>query len=212
MAIKKFITFICCFLFAFIFLIPQNVTAPSVMAETKILELPILDVNIEEPQEKTATEENQMDFFSDSIRVMVPLEIKEKIIEQLNSMTYEIQILSTITWNEAGAIPSITHQSAVIWCILNRVDDQNFGSSIIEVATSPNQFAYYGYINGEKLQWLATDVLTRWLLEKEGYVEVGRTLPQEYLYFIGDGVYNHFRATYNSKETWNWSYGSPYEN
>lgn len=143
---------------------------------------------------------------------MVPLEIKEKIIEQLNSMTYEIQILSTIAWNEAGAIPSITHQSAVIWCILNRVDNQNFGNSIIEVATSPNQFAYYGYINGEKLQWLAIDVLTRWLLEKEGYVEVGRTLPQEYLYFIGDGVRNHFRTTYNSKATWNWSCESPYEN
>lgn len=63
MAIKKFITFICCFLFAFVFLIPQSVTAPSVMAETKNLELPMLDVNVEELQEKTTTEENQMDFF-----------------------------------------------------------------------------------------------------------------------------------------------------
>lgn len=210
MAIKKFITFICCFLFAFVFLIPQSVTAPSVMAETKKLELPMLDVIIEEPEEQS--EEERLVYFSDSIKVMVPVEVKEKIIEQLNSMTYEIQLLSTIAWNEAGAIPSITHQSAVIWCILNRVDSEKFGTSIIEVATSPNQFAYYGYINGEKLQWLAADVLTRWLLEREGYVEVGRTLPQEYLYFIGDGARNHFRTTYNSKATWNWSCESPYEN
>lgn len=210
MAIKKFITFICCFLFAFVFLIPQSVTAPSVMAETKKLELPMLDVIIEEPKEQS--EEKKLVYFSDSIKVMVPVEVKEKVIEQLNSMTYEIQLLSTIAWNEAGAIPSITHQSAVIWCILNRVDSEKFGTSIIEVATSPNQFAYYGYINGEKLQWLAADVLTRWLLEREGYVEVGRTLPQEYLYFIGDGARNHFRTTYNSKATWNWSCESPYEN
>lgn len=210
MAIKKFITFVCCFLFAFVFLIPQSVTAPSVMAETKKLELPMLDVIIEEPEEQS--EEERLVYFSDSIKVMVPVEVKEKIIEQLNSMTYEIQLLSTIAWNEAGAIPSITHQSAVIWCILNRVDSEKFGTSIIEVATSPNQFAYYGYINGEKLQWLAADVLTRWLLEREGYVEVGRTLPQEYLYFIGDGACNHFRTTYNSKATWNWSCESPYEN
>ena len=210
MAIKKFITFICCFLFAFIFLIPQSVTAPSVMAETKKLELPMLDVIIEEPEEQS--EEKKLVYFSDSIKVMVPVEVKEKVIEQLNSMTYEIQLLSTIAWNEAGAIPSITHQSAVIWCILNRVDNEKFGTSIIEVATSPNQFAYYGYIDGEKLQWLAADVLTRWLLEREGYVEVGRTLPQEYLYFIGDGARNHFRTTYNSKATWNWSCESPYEN
>lgn len=210
MAIKKFITFICCFLFAFVFLIPQSVTAPSVMAETKKLELPMLDVIIEEPEEQS--EEEKLVYFSDSIKVMVPVEVKEKVIEQLNSMTYEIQLLSTIAWNEAGAIPSITHQSAVIWCILNRVDNEKFGTSIIEVATSPNQFAYYGYIDGEKLQWLAADVLTRWLLEREGYVEVGRTLPQEYLYFIGDGARNHFRTTYNSKATWNWSCESPYEN
>ena len=210
MAIKKFITFVCCFLFAFVFLIPQSVTAPSVMAETKKLELPMLDVIIEEPEEQS--EEERLVYFSDSIKVTVPVEVKEKIIEQLNSMTYEIQLLSTIAWNEAGAIPSITHQSAVIWCILNRVDNEKFGTSIIEVATSPNQFAYYGYIDGEKLQWLATDVLTRWLLEREGYEEVGRTLPQEYLYFIGDGDRNHFRTTYNSKATWNWSCESPYEN
>lgn len=210
MAIKKFITFICCFLFALFFLIPQSVTAPSVMAETKKLELPMLDVIIEEPEEQS--EEEKLVYFSDSIKVMVPVEVKEKVIEQLNSMTYEIQLLSTIAWNEAGAIPSITHQSAVIWCILNRVDNEKFGTSIIEVATSPNQFAYYGYIDGEKLQWLATDVLTRWLLEREGYEEVGRTLPQEYLYFIGDGDRNHFRTTYNSKATWNWSCESPYEN
>ena len=210
MAIKKFITFICCFCLPLFFLIPQSVTAPSVMAETKKLELPMLDVIIEEPEEQS--EEEKLVYFSDSIKVMVPVEVKEKVIEQLNSMTYEIQLLSTIAWNEAGAIPSITHQSAVIWCILNRVDNEKFGTSIIEVATSPNQFAYYGYIDGEKLQWLAADVLTRWLLEREGYVEVGRTLPQEYLYFIGDGVRNHFRTTYNSKATWNWSCESPYEN
>lgn len=33
-------------------------------------------------------------------------------------------------------------------------------------------------------------------LEKMGYIDVGRTLPSDYLYFSGNGKYNTYRTEY----------------
>lgn len=43
---------------------------------------------------------------------------------------------------------------------------------------------------------LARVTLARWELEKMGYIDVGRTLPSEYLYFSGNGEYNTYRTEY----------------
>jgi len=54
---------------------------------------------------------------------------------------------------------------------------------------------------------LAIDVLTRWLNGGEG-----RVLPEEYVFFHGDGVHNHFRIEYkHNGQYWDWSLDSPYE-
>ena len=58
---------------------------------------------------------------------------------------------------------------------------------------------------------LAKDVLTRWLLEKEGFTEVGRILPKEYLFFAGRNGKNHFRTGYRTRDYWDFSWESPYE-
>ena len=58
---------------------------------------------------------------------------------------------------------------------------------------------------------MATDVVTRWLLEKEGFEEVGRVLPNDYLFFGGDGKQNWFRKKFKSNGVfWDWSLESPY--
>lgn len=49
---------------------------------------------------------------------------------------------------------------------------------------------------------LAQDVLARWALEHEGWQDVGRVLPREYLWFSGDGVINTFRTEYVGGEKW----------
>jgi hypothetical protein len=85
--------------------------------------------------------------------------------------------------------------SKVAWCILNRVDAT--GSSIQQVVTAPNQFAYRSYINGEDYLYLAKDVLLRYCMEKCGIEDCGRTLPNDYMQFRGDGKLNHFYKTFN---------------
>ena len=102
---------------------------------------------------------------------------------------------------EAGGIPSLTEQSGVLWIVCNRVDSESsfFPDDIESVIEQEGQFD--GYIPGETYTEadyeLAVDVFERWYREKNGETEVGRTLPKEYLFFLGDGEHNHFTTTQN---------------
>ena len=89
---------------------------------------------------------------------------------------------------------SIDNQQKAVWCVLNRVDDERYPDSIIEVLSQSGQF--HGYSPNhpvwDELTAVAEDVLTRWSLEKQG-VAVNRELPKSYLYFTGTGKENIFR-------------------
>ena len=89
---------------------------------------------------------------------------------------------------------SIDNQQKAVWCVLNRVDDERYPDSIIEVLSQSGQF--HGYSPNhpvwDELTAVAEDVLTRWSLEKQG-VAVNRELPKSYLFFTGTGRENIFR-------------------
>ena len=125
----------------------------------------------------------------------------------------EAEVLAKTVYGEARGC-SITEQAAVIWCVLNRVDDECafWPDDIIGAATQPKQF--HGYYAGNPVTQehyeLALDVIDRWQREKNGEADVGRVLPPEYLYFHGDGEHNHFRTEYAGGHTWDWSLDSPY--
>ena len=126
----------------------------------------------------------------------------------------EFKMLAKLVYREARGIPSKTEQAAVIWCVLNRVDSQEFPNNIPDAITQPFQFAN---INNtpveEEFLELSKDVVKRWILEKNGYANVGRVLPKEYLYFLGDGKHNNFRKDFNNiKDIWGWNLDSPYDN
>lgn len=123
----------------------------------------------------------------------------------------EIETLAKIVYREARGIKEDSHKAAVVWCILNRVDDGYWGDSIVEVATYPNAFAWVPDtpVEGELVD-LVVDVITRWNYEKQGLSDVGRTLPKDYLYFTGDGSYNHFTREWGSTDYWDWSLPDPY--
>ena len=92
---------------------------------------------------------------------------------------------------------SIDNQQKAVWCVLNRVDDERYPDSIIEVLSQSGQF--HGYSPNhpvwDNLTAVAEDVLTRWSLEKQG-VAVNRELPKSYLYFTGTGKENIFREVF----------------
>lgn len=127
--------------------------------------------------------------------------------------TYEeVEMLAKTIWAEARGVPSTARQAAVAWCALNRLDVGTFGDTLAEVLSKPYQFAYdpASPVTDEFLA-LADDVLHRWYLEQNGVEDVGRTLPEDYLFFEGDGLENHFRKEYEKTgDTWDWSLPDPY--
>lgn len=125
----------------------------------------------------------------------------------------EAILLAQVMLNEAGGVPSKTEQSMVAWTVLNRVDDGRFGGSVYEVLAAPAQFAWWsGTAVRDDLLVLARDVLIRYNREKNGEVSVGRTLPEGYLYFYGDGSHNHFYTGSGGDSSYNFSdYPTPYE-
>ena len=108
----------------------------------------------------------------------------------------EVEALAKLIYGEAGIVPSTTEQAAVVWCVLNRVDDPRFPDTVLEVIEAPYQFSGYDpeYPVKEEFALLAADVLTRYRAERDGEENVGRVLPAEYCFFTGDGRRNHFSA------------------
>ena len=104
-------------------------------------------------------------------------------------------------WGEAGGIQDYAQRAAVIWCACNRADAWD-----MEIGDVLNVDAFHGLaIKGEVPEQhveLARDVLARWTLEAEGWIDVGRVLPNRFLYFEGDGRVNHFSTEYGGSEYW----------
>ena len=126
----------------------------------------------------------------------------------------DVDAIAKTLWGECRGVPYTSHKAAVVWCILNRVDEGGyFGSSIIEVVSKPNQFIGYNANHpvDPELEEIARDVLKRWHAEKEGETNVGRVLPSGYCYFVGDGELNYFTNEWKSKNYWDWSLPNPYE-
>ena len=150
--------------------------------------------------------------------------LPEPILETVEVVPqYDISIneaeaiaLAKMAWGEARGC-SDTEIAATMWCVLNRVDSSGYamGGDVLHVVTFPYQFLGYRAHNpvDERIYDIAVDVLTRWQMEKQGAPaeEVGRVLPQEYMWFYGDGKANHFKDAYKDANIWDWSLPSPYE-
>ena len=99
-----------------------------------------------------------------------------------------------LAWGEYSGT-DYAQRTAPIWCACNRADA--WGLTLEEVMHSD---AFHGLLTDREVpeEWydLARETLARWELEKMGYIDVGRTLPSEYLYFSGNGVVNVYRTEY----------------
>lgn len=152
--------------------------------------------------------------------VTADLAVANEVIDAMKDEEYvvgftvtntEIDMIAKTVWGEARGCNTL-EQSAVVWCILNRVD-AGWGT-IAEVITAPNQF--HGYSSSfpvtEDIKTVVEDVVARWKLEKVGCGNVGRTLPNRFLYFVADGtgIGNIFRTSWNGGERWNWDCWNPY--
>lgn len=125
----------------------------------------------------------------------------------------DVIALAKVLYNECRGVPSDIEKACVGWTACNRVD-AGFGDTIYEVLTAPNQFAYNKRSPvTEELYYLALDILERWNSEKNGFEDVGRVLPSNYLWFHGDGEHNYFRDKFDGDfNIWDYSLSNPYDN
>lgn len=141
------------------------------------------------------------------------------LVSQATEVTYythdDVVMLAKLMYRECRGIPSTMEQAAVAWCVLNRVDDPRLPNTIKGVITARKQFAWNPNTPvTDELFDLASDVLFRWSLEKDGYAyDSGRILPKEYVYFTGDGKRNNFTIEWKSNaKRWTWVLPNPYAN
>lgn len=127
----------------------------------------------------------------DEARIILPEDVAE-----LEGFERDACLLAKMAWGEARGM-STYERSLTMWCVLNRVDNERYPNSVEAVVTAPYQFVGYKASNpiDKELYELAKDVLARWYAEKNCIGSVGRTLPNDYLYFYGDGQHNKFRKT-----------------
>jgi len=128
--------------------------------------------------------------------------------------TNDAEMMANVIYHESRGIPSDTELACVGWIICNRYD-AGYGT-FKEIITAPSQFAYIknAYMSTEsynRCYRIASDVLYRWNLEKNGYTDVGRVLPIDYRWFNGKNGHNWFRNVYSgSSARWDYSLESPY--
>lgn len=142
-----------------------------------------------------------------------PVPVVER--EPVYYTTRDAVALAQMVWGEARGVDALTvngntasadcQKAAAMWCALNRYD-AGYEESIADVVAAPMQFQGYNAENPVEpdLLNLAYDVLERWNDEQQGCTDVGRVLPAEYLFFMGDGQHNHFAAAYGSVEYYCW--------
>jgi hypothetical protein len=123
----------------------------------------------------------------------------------------EIDMLAKLLYTEARGVKSDTEKAAVVWCVLNRVDDPRWPNTIAGVIRQKHQFAWRirAPVIAE-LRELALDVVVRWELERRGWEDIGRVLPKDYVFFSGCRGRNWFRTSYRGRRSWDWSLPSPY--
>lgn len=197
----------------------------SIMQENELLATQLIDT-----QKELAVTQDELFVAKESFRIetdrhlvtqreledaneYINILIDEKYVVDYEVTNAEIEIISKAVWGEARGCNQL-EQSAVIWCILNRVDAKD--GTIVEVVTAPDQF--HGYDSSfpvtDEIRSLTEDVIARWKLEKAYGGNFGRTLPSEYLYFSADatGIGNIFRTKWTGDcEVWDWNCWNPYE-
>ena len=159
---------------------------------------------------KIAHKKSEADTFIESLDEIM----KEELVRSVISENDE-QIMAKMLWGEDRINPTYM-RAAIIWCVYNRMDA---GHETIENII--NQTSFPGYRESHPVkEWaidLIRDVTIRYVLELNGFKDVGRVLPKEYLYYEQpEGkIYHIFKTKLRysdpDNKIWDWSLPSPYD-
>lgn len=200
---SKRILFVCVFLFLIGWGIQSTVSISALKEKNKELNAKIYEQNQQIVQLEDYAK-NQL------VVIRYATEQEQKEYEQ-----EIVEMIAKTVWGEARGCND-TQKAAVVWCILNRVDSERFPNDIASVVMQKDQFEGYDefYPVKEEIVKLVEDVLWRYDYEKNGpFVgSSGRVLPKEYLFFRGDSDnnVNVYRTGNSTKDYWDWSWGTVY--
>lgn len=140
--------------------------------------------------------------------------MKDELVRAVLTENDEI-LLAKMLFGEDRANPTYM-RAAVIWCVYNRMDAGHESISSIV-----NHEIFPGYFPSNPVeQWaidIVRDVTIRYVLEQNGFTDVGRVLPKEYLWYeqLEGYGYHTFKTTLSINDPacvrWDWSLPSPYK-
>lgn len=164
----------------------------------------------EEYERKLQYKKSDADTFMDTLDDVMREELVRSILSERDE-----ELLAKMLYGEDRENKTYM-RAAVIWCVFNRMDANNTPvSEMINVTQFP------GYSEWNPVEKWALDIIwdvtIRYVLELNGFENVGRVLPKEYRYYE-HGVgrrYHWFKTTLSSYDPncviWDWSLPSPYE-
>ncbi len=136
---------------------------------------------------------------------------------QANLTPKQLNKLAIIVYGEAGGIPSRVEKACVAWTVFNRVDSSGWGD-FDDVAIGSQFNGLWKGKTDDECTFIATDVAKRWTAERAGQLNVGRVLPKDYCWFMGDlvahnwfcNVYHQGKLSIAKAHAWDYSLPSPY--
>lgn len=149
--------------------------------------------------------------------------VQDTPMDQMTDSMKEALIRSVISEKEEKELSRMLYgeerqhdyveRAAVIWHVFNRLDSPEEANSISKDLTHSH---YSGYVKSNPVQdwavWVVRDVAWRYACEQQGYEDVGRVLPKQYIYMAAHNSHNRFRDHFRgSCSYWDWSLPSPYD-
>lgn len=177
----------------------------------------VIKKNIDLTQKLNNTEDKVIVLVEENKNLTSIFEEKISNMEASGVPTYfteeEVEYVAKTVYGEARGCSKI-QQSAIVWCILNRLENGHWGDTIKDVVTAKGQFN--GYSKNlpvtEEIKTVVEDVLYRWNMEKNGIANIGRTLPKRFIYFHSNGLgENCFTTNAGSGEKWDFNCWNPYD-
>lgn len=98
-------------------------------------------------------------------------------------------------WQLLHQEPNDDQISLVLEVVMNRIDDPRWGDTIESVVLQPHQFSVFPKNNRSKPSPLVVDYISGWC-ESYDTGELVKTIPEDHVYFTGDGTNNHSRSVW----------------
>lgn len=167
--------------------------------------------NTREYERKVQYKKSDADIFMKTLTEEMRMELVRSVVSEQDEIK-----MAKMLWGEDRANPTYM-RAAVIWCLFNRME-----ANKDSIDANINEIIFPGYRDTNLvMDWavnLVRDVTIRYVLELNGFTDVGRVLPREFLYYeqLPEHEEHTFKTTIRLMDpkciVWDWSLPSPYKN